>query len=58
MVSSFTAVAWMELYWTLYEVKYSIYLYSESDCYAIPGSIQAMSQNKECEITRIVFIIL
>ena len=54
MVNSFTTIAGMESYWTLYEV-YS--LYSESKCYNIPGS-NSMSQNKECETTIIVFIIL
>ena len=39
----------------MYEVEYSIYLYSETDSYAIPGSVLIMSQSKKCETT-IVFI--
>ena len=55
MVNSFTTVAWMESYWTLYEVvKYSIDLYSESDGYAtIPGiilchKIKSVKQQQLC----------
>ena len=39
LVNSFTTVAWLESYLTLYDVKYIIYLYRESDDYSIPGTI-------------------
>ena len=57
MVNSFTTVAGMELYWTIYKVKYSIYLYSESNCFNIPGNICHKIKNVKQQQLCSLFII-